>query len=86
MFDLTPRGLERTRSDVQSDGASESINNLSERTLGLAIIGGLVLVLGFIVVDNYVLAERAVELTSGSAVSPRMTSPEPWSARCSSRS
>jgi TolB-like protein len=70
IFDLTPRGLERTRSDVQSDGASEGITNVSERTLGLAIIGGLVLVLGIIVVDTYVLVDTPDDVSNTRDVLP----------------
>lgn len=56
VFDLTPRGLERTDIDSQSD----VVSRVPGRTLNFTIIGALVLALGFVVVDNYVLVDGDV--------------------------
>jgi len=49
VFDLTPSGVERTESS-QHAGSTTSVGG---RKLNFAIIGALVIALGFVVVDNY---------------------------------
>lgn len=55
-YDLTSQGLERTGSPTSSASATD----VAGRKLDFAIIGALVLVLGFVVVDNYVLEDDTV--------------------------
>ena len=57
IFDFTPTGVERTDSQPRFEGAA----NVSGRKLDFAIIGALVLGLGFVVVDNYVLEDNSGE-------------------------
>jgi TolB-like protein/Tfp pilus assembly protein PilF len=52
-YELTPDGMERT----QSVPLSESVSQVTGRKIDFAIIGALVLALGFVVVDNYVLVD-----------------------------
>jgi TolB-like protein/Tfp pilus assembly protein PilF len=54
-FELTPQGVVRT-DDVSE---SESVTHVTGRKLDFLIIAALVLALGFVVVDNYVLDESA---------------------------
>ncbi len=54
-YELTPDGMERT----QSVPLSESIANVTGRKLDFVIIALLVLALGFVAVDQYVLEEAA---------------------------
>ncbi len=50
-YELTPQGIKRTKRVP----LSESIRRISGRKLDFAIIGALVLALGFVVVDSYLL-------------------------------
>jgi len=57
-YELTPGGIDRTKSIALSD----SIARIAGRKLDVAIIGALILALGFVVIDNYVLENRSGEL------------------------
>ena len=58
-FELTPQGVVRT-DDVP---AAESVTKVTGQKLNYVIIAALVLALGFVVVDNYVLDDSEQEAT-----------------------
>jgi TolB-like protein len=59
-YELTPDGMKRSH-DVE---ATESIAQTTGRKIDFAIIGALVLALGFVVVDNYLLDQTQTISTS----------------------
>ena len=76
-YDLTPQGV--VRADQVS--LSESVTNVTGRKLDFAIIGALVVALGFVVLDNYVLVdsdqEAVVQEITTPIVGPAAESPAP---------
>jgi len=74
IFDLTPQGVERTK----SDGVSESPTNVSGRKLDLVIIGALVFVLGIIVADNYLRVHSPDEVFDVTDVLPNSVAVLPF--------
>jgi TolB-like protein/Tfp pilus assembly protein PilF len=69
-FELTPEGLERTKSVP----VAESITPATGRRLNVAIIGLMAVAIGLLVVDHYVLEEAPVAATSDAAVSAERNS------------
>jgi TolB-like protein/Tfp pilus assembly protein PilF len=65
-FELTPQGVVRTE-DVP---VSESVTIATGQKLNTLIIGALVLVLGFVVVDNYVLDGPEQEVVASDVAPP----------------
>ena len=88
-YELTPQGTKQTKVVP----ASGSIPHVTGRKLDFVIVAFLVLTVGFMFVDNYLLddsdIEAAVQETTTSTVEPEAESPSPhwWrycacSARC----
>ncbi len=76
-YELTPDGMERTKSVP----LSETVTRVTGRKLDFVIIGLLVLVLGFVAVDQYVLEDSAGTLPNSIAVLPfENLSPDPDNA------
>ena len=66
-FELTPEGMKRSHKIE----ATESITHVTGRKIDFAIIGTLVLALGFVAVDQYVLEETSeTETVAGEIVEP----------------
>ena len=63
-FELTPEGLERTKSVP----AAGSITPVTGRRLNVAIVGLMAVAIGYLIVDHYVLEEGPVAATSNAAV------------------
>ncbi len=61
-YEITPEGMKRERDVV----AGESITHVTGRKLDFAIIGALVLALGFVGFDNYVLDEEGAGILPNS--------------------
>jgi len=77
-YELTPDGMKLSRSVP----ATESIAHTTGRKIDFAIIGALVLALGFVVVDNYVLVDtdqEAVAQQTTPTVEPATESSSPSS-------
>jgi len=74
-YELTPEGVKKTKSVPLSD----SITKVTGRKLDFAIILALILVLGFVVVDNYVLVDSDQEtvVQEPAAVEPAAEIPAP---------
>ena len=74
-FELTPQGVVRTEDVPESD----SVTKVTGQKLNTVIIAALVLALGFVVVDNYVLDDVAQEATlqESAALEPKAPVAEP---------
>ncbi len=75
-YELTPEGIKLERNVA----TGESITHVTGRKLDFAIIGTLILALGFVVVDNYVLEDgdqEAVVQEPTPIVEPAAESPAP---------
>jgi len=70
-FELTPQGVVRT----DEVPASESVTQVTGQKLNYLIIAALVLALGFVVVDNYVLDGLVQEVTVEEMAAPEPVSP-----------
>jgi TolB-like protein len=65
-FELTPDGIKRD----QDVGRSASVSPVTGRKLDFVIIAALVMALGFVIVDQYVMEEQGPELEKSIAVLP----------------
>jgi len=65
-YELTPEGMKKTKAVSLAD----SVTQATGRRIDFAIIGALVLALGFVAVDNYVLVDSAPEAVVQETVTP----------------